>query len=229
MELDRLRRQPSVTLRPARDRQDRGGHVNPRQASESVGVVPHERWDRAAASAGDAATRGTHGRSDLAGAESAAHGDPQAARRDVLTGRLLMLPTVAIVLLIASGFDNIFTIYKFLAVMMPGPEAALILRWYWWRVSAWSELAAMVTSLAVGWNVSTLESLAIVKGEPDEHFGTRLAITMGFATATWGWSRSSQGPHASTRSSDSGTGCGRRDQDGGPWRRACTSGRPISA
>ncbi len=118
-------------------------------------------------------------------AEAAAHGEPRAARRDVLLGRLLMLPIVAIVLLIASGFDDILAIYKFLAVMMSGSAAVLILRWYWWRVNAWSEIAAMVASLAVGWHVSTLESLAIVKGSPDEHFGTRLAITMGFATATW--------------------------------------------
>ena len=120
-----------------------------------------------------------------ADAEAASHGDARAARRDVLVGRALMLPIVAIVLLIASGFDDILAIYKFLAVMMSGSAAVLVLRWYWWRVNAWSEIAAMAASLLIGWHVSTLESIAIVKGEPDEHFGTRLAITMAFATATW--------------------------------------------
>ncbi len=118
-------------------------------------------------------------------ADAAKQGDTRAARRDVLLGRVLMLPIVVVVLLIASGFNDILAIYKFLAVMMSGSAAVLVLRWYWWRVNAWSEIAAMAASLAVGWHVTTLESLAIVKGQPDEHFGTRLAITMAFATATW--------------------------------------------
>jgi len=109
--------------------------------------------------------------------------EPQLARRDVRLGRLLMLPVVLGVLVIASGFDDILAIYKFLAVVMSGSAVVLILRWYWWRVNAWSEVAAIVGSLAIGWHVTSLDSIAIVPGRPDEHFGTRLALTLGFSTA----------------------------------------------
>ncbi|MGA1018375.1 MAG: sodium:solute symporter family transporter [Phycisphaerales bacterium] len=110
---------------------------------------------------------------------------PRGGRRDVLLGRLLMLPVLAIVLAVASGIDDILAIYKFLAVIMSGSALVLILRWYWWRVNAWSEIAAMVASVLVGWHVASLDTLAILPGRPDEHFGARVAITLATATATW--------------------------------------------
>jgi SSS family solute:Na+ symporter len=106
-------------------------------------------------------------------------------RRDVLLGRLLMLPVLAIVLAVASGVDDILAIYKFLAVIMSGSALVLILRWYWWRLNAWSEISAMVASVLVGWHVASLDTLAILPGRPDVHFGARVAITLATATAVW--------------------------------------------
>jgi solute:Na+ symporter, SSS family len=36
---------------------------------------------------------------------------------------------------------------KFLAALGAGTGAVFMLRWYWWRVNAWTEIAAMVASL----------------------------------------------------------------------------------
>lgn len=110
---------------------------------------------------------------------------PRGGRRDVALGRLLMLPVLGIVLAVASGIDDILAIYRFLAVIMSGSALVLILRWYWWRVNAWSEIAAMLASVLVGWHVASLDTLAIVPGRPDVHFGARVAITLAAATAVW--------------------------------------------
>ncbi len=37
--------------------------------------------------------------------------------------------------------------WKFLAALGAGAGAVFILRWFWWRINAWSEIAAMVASL----------------------------------------------------------------------------------
>jgi hypothetical protein len=39
--------------------------------------------------------------------------------------------------------------WKFLAALGAGVGAVFMLRWFWWRINAWSEIAAMVGSLAV--------------------------------------------------------------------------------
>ena len=45
--------------------------------------------------------------------------------------------------------------WRFLLALGAGTGLVLILRWYWWRVNAWSEISAMITSLVV----STLSEL----------------------------------------------------------------------
>ena len=59
-----------------------------------------------------------------------------------------------------------------------GPGAVLILRWFWWRVNAWAELAAMLAGLLIA-----LLSYHPVFGEID--FGVRLAVTAFGAAAVW--------------------------------------------
>jgi Na+/proline symporter len=39
--------------------------------------------------------------------------------------------------------------WKFLLAMGAGTGLVLILRWYWWRINAWSEISAMIASLVV--------------------------------------------------------------------------------
>jgi Na+/proline symporter len=39
--------------------------------------------------------------------------------------------------------------WKFLLALGSGTGLVLILRWYWWRINAWSEISAMIASFAV--------------------------------------------------------------------------------
>jgi Na+/proline symporter len=44
---------------------------------------------------------------------------------------------------------SVDTAWKFLAALGAGVGAVFMLRWFWWRINAWSEIAAMVGSLGL--------------------------------------------------------------------------------
>ncbi|HLU40675.1 MAG TPA: sodium:proline symporter, partial [Planctomycetota bacterium] len=79
--------------------------------------------------------------------------DPHASdRRLVLVARLasaLVLALGGLVgwFMVTRGI-GVDTAWAFLAALGAGVGTVFILRWFWWRVSAWSEIAAMVGSLA---------------------------------------------------------------------------------
>ena len=58
---------------------------------------------------------------------------------------LLMLAS----LLVTYFMTSIEGAWRFLLAIGAGTGLVLILRWYWWRINAWSEISAMVASLAV--------------------------------------------------------------------------------
>ena len=59
------------------------------------------------------------------------------------------LATVALFVMsigVTSQLTSIEWAWKFLIALGAGTGLVLILRWYWWRVSAWSEISAMIAS-----------------------------------------------------------------------------------
>jgi hypothetical protein len=61
----------------------------------------------------------------------------------------------------------------------------LILRWYWWRITAWTEITAMAASLLVGNLLVGVGPLAVPLEGPDHLFGPRLMATMLATAAAW--------------------------------------------
>jgi Na+/proline symporter len=72
--------------------------------------------------------------------------------------------------------------WKFIIALGAGTGLVYLLRWFWWRINAWSEVAAMVaafiTSLTVQFGFRLNES------EPSE-FAYIVLITVGVTTAVW--------------------------------------------
>jgi Na+/proline symporter len=84
--------------------------------------------------------------------------------------------------------NSISDAWKFLMAIGAGTGAVLILRWFWWRINAWSEIAAMGTSLIV----SILLEFWIFKSvyvfpTPDDprRFAYTVLITVGCTTVVW--------------------------------------------
>jgi hypothetical protein len=69
-------------------------------------------------------------------------------------------------------------VFRFMIAIGTGPGAVLILRWFWWRVNAWAELAAMLAGFGIA-----LASYLPLWGEVS--FGLRLTITAGGAAMIW--------------------------------------------
>ena len=115
---------------------------------------------------------------------SAGAGDAGGAG-EVWKARALAIPVLVLVLLVASGFDDIIKLYKYLGVIAAGTAPVLILRWYWWRTTAWSEIAAMGTSLVVGNLLVRFGPLAVPAEGADDLFGPRLLAVTIASAAVW--------------------------------------------
>lgn len=75
---------------------------------------------------------------------------PDATERHyVFAGRLV----TALLMVLAAGLtfllDSARTSFELLLSIGAGSGLLYLLRWYWWRINAWSEIAAMVVSFAV--------------------------------------------------------------------------------
>ena len=62
-------------------------------------------------------------------------------------GLVIMLLIVTVSALIAIMSDSILDVLKYLFVITAGVGPVFILRWYWHRINAWSQLSAMILSL----------------------------------------------------------------------------------
>lgn len=68
-------------------------------------------------------------------------------RRQVWVSRMCTLLLMLLALLVASQFSSVSEVWSFLIEAGAGMGLVLILRWYWWRINAWSELVATIGSL----------------------------------------------------------------------------------
>ena len=105
--------------------------------------------------------------------------DPEAApRKLVALGRVASAFIVALAGAAAFYADDVGKVFRFMIAIGTGPGAVLMLRWFWWRVNAWAELAAMFAGFAIAL-ISYLPTWG------DVSFGARLAITAGGSAMVW--------------------------------------------
>ncbi len=70
-------------------------------------------------------------------------------RELVWVGRLSSVVLTALAGWVAFNAQDVGTIFTFIIAIGTGPGAVLILRWFWWRINAWAEIASMVAGLAI--------------------------------------------------------------------------------
>jgi Na+/proline symporter len=95
----------------------------------------------------------------------------------VMTGVCLIL-AAAITPLMHSVGDA----WKYMLTMTAGVGLVMILRWYWWRINAWSEISALALSAVVG---SALYAFNVVAGDDPNATAKRLLITVAITTVGW--------------------------------------------
>jgi solute:Na+ symporter, SSS family len=75
---------------------------------------------------------------------------PQAGERELIRvsrGATVFLMVAS--LMVTYFMGSIEGAWRFLLAIGAGTGLVLILRWYWWRINSWSEISAMIASLAV--------------------------------------------------------------------------------
>src|SRR5688572_16341996 len=70
-------------------------------------------------------------------------------RHYILIGRLVTAVLMAVAALLTFVLDTAQASFNLLLSIGAGTGLIYLLRWYWWRINAWSEIAAMVSSFAV--------------------------------------------------------------------------------
>ncbi|MEB3246323.1 MAG: sodium:solute symporter family protein [Synechococcus sp.] len=100
-------------------------------------------------------------------------------------GELLLVGQLTTVLLLVLGVitalisDSIGTVFRLVIAIGSGPGVVLVLRWFWWRVNAAAELAAMLCGFAVGLLTSVLPVVRI------DDYGIRLLVITGVSALVW--------------------------------------------
>jgi Na+/proline symporter len=112
---------------------------------------------------------------------------------------------VAVMSASATGYmlthgASIATAWKFLLALGAGAGLVFILRWYWWRINAWSEIAAMTAAATIsltlesGWGMPAVRALHRIDpalalaplNQDDPHaFAWLMLTTTVLTTAIW--------------------------------------------
>jgi len=72
--------------------------------------------------------------------------------------------------------------WKILLVTGAGTGTVLLLRWFWWRINAWSEVSAMIAAAVV--SIALQLGLKWDSGNPRQ-FAYLMLVTVGITTITW--------------------------------------------
>jgi solute:Na+ symporter, SSS family len=104
----------------------------------------------------------------------------------VLASRLATALTVLLSLVATAFMDQISKVWELLLTLGAGTGLVYILRWYWWRVNAWSEVAAMASALVTSLSLRAAGARvpALDPARP-EGFALTLVVTTAVATAVW--------------------------------------------
>jgi Na+/proline symporter len=105
----------------------------------------------------------------------------QAGERDLVRlSRVMTVVLMVVSLVVTSVLDTISGAWAFIIEAGAGLGLVLILRWYWWRINAWSEIAAMVSSfaVAVAFAIAQRSGAAVASH-------TSLLVTIAVTTVVW--------------------------------------------
>src|SRR5215204_3036494 len=93
---------------------------------------------------------------------------------------LLFLGSIAV----TSQLSSVEQAWKFLIALGAGTGLVLILRWYWWRINAWSEISAMIASFVVSMIALRVIPGRFAAGDPSADAWVMI-VTVASSTVVW--------------------------------------------
>lgn len=104
---------------------------------------------------------------------------PDASEKQlVLAGRICTLLTMVVAALLGLGLSNALQVFRILLQVGAGTGLLFLLRWFWWRINAFSEITAMVVSFVVAVGVELF-------GPQDLPAWAKIVTGVGITTIAW--------------------------------------------
>lgn len=75
--------------------------------------------------------------------------------------------------------------WELLLTIGAGTGLVFILRWFWWRINAWSEISAMAAALVVSLGLKALQHGKVIAFPEQTAFAYEIMITVIFTTVVW--------------------------------------------
>lgn len=87
-------------------------------------------------------------------------------------------------IVVTSQLSSVEQAWKFLLALGAGTGLVLILRWYWWRINAWSEISAMIASFVISLIAFKTIPQRFAPGDPRAD-STVMLVTVVISTIAW--------------------------------------------
>ena len=103
-------------------------------------------------------------------------------RHYVIASQVVTLFLMIVSLIVTFYLESIGGAWKLLLVIGAGTGAVLLLRWFWWRINAWSEVSAMISAATC-----SLFLQFYLKFDTDnpKDFAYQMLITVAVTTVVW--------------------------------------------
>ncbi len=103
-------------------------------------------------------------------------------RHYVIASQFVTVTLMIASLIVTFYLESIGGAWKLLLVTGAGTGTVLLLRWFWWRINAWSEVSAMITAAAV-----SLFLQLVLKWDSDKprEFAYLMLVTVAITTVVW--------------------------------------------
>jgi solute:Na+ symporter, SSS family len=109
---------------------------------------------------------------------------PNASQRaQVIASRVATGVLMVLSLVVMSFLTSVEQGWKLLIGLGAGTGMVFILRWYWWRVNAWSEISAMIASFVTSVVLATFKY--DLSNPASRTYALTMLITVGVTSAVW--------------------------------------------
>jgi len=104
--------------------------------------------------------------------------NPEATEKQLVAwGRISTVLLMILAALLALALSNALQAFNILLQIGAGTGLIFILRWFWWRINAWTEISAMIVSFVI--------ALVFEIGFPEVPSHIKLLTGIGVTTAAW--------------------------------------------
>lgn len=84
-------------------------------------------------------------------------------RKKVMVGRIWTVSLIVLSIILALYLENALQVFQYMLMIGAGTGLIYLLRWFWWRINAWSEISAMIGAAVLSVIVIIIEQSYLVR------------------------------------------------------------------